>query len=170
MVIRRPHPAKIARRHRPLHHFAVPYHRGTSVTGCEPANVAGPAFLKTTIHKTRLDCDLDSPPPPGASCWPAAVHCATYEYLVLLYTAPGGPVTVFSVLERSWLSEVSGGFPPFVSMVGYRIGTYPAPPSSPSNPSSNGSLAESVDAEVHLGFLINGIADPADQVCQTRCP
>ncbi|EXF85066.1 hypothetical protein CFIO01_09632 [Colletotrichum fioriniae PJ7] len=69
------------------------------------------------------------------------------------------PVTVFSVLERSWLSEVSGGFPPFVSMVGYRIGTYPAPPSSPS---SNGSLAESVDAEAHLGFLIDGIADPAD--------
>ncbi|KAK1542514.1 hypothetical protein CPAR01_05901 [Colletotrichum paranaense] len=87
-----------------------------------------------------------------------------------VYTAPGGPVTVFSVLERSWLSEVSGGFPPFVSMVGCRIGTYPTPPSSPSSPSSNGSLAESVDAEDHLGFLIDGIADPADQVCQTQCP
>ncbi|KAG7059473.1 hypothetical protein JMJ77_0006835 [Colletotrichum scovillei] len=105
-------PSENARRHRVLH-------RGTSVTGCEPANVAEPAFLKTTIHKTRLDCDLDPPPLPGASCWPAAVHSLRTTYTrttqhgyskarSTVYTAPGGPVTVFSVLERSWLSEVSG--------------------------------------------------------------
>ncbi|UQC86061.1 uncharacterized protein CLUP02_11560 [Colletotrichum lupini] len=109
----------------------------------------------STLHRSR---EL-------AAGRPAAVHYAAYEYIArsTVYTAPGGPVTVFSVLERSWLSEVSGGFAPFVSMVGCRIGTYPTPPSSPSSPSSNGSLAESVDAEDHLGFLIDGIADPADQ-------